>query len=328
MLSRDAHGLYWTGRYIERASHICRLVIDQFKAIEDRSVEDVDRGWQRLYSSLGREPVGGKLYPNSGDERIMMADVYTLTDDLIFEPQNPDAILTCFATARKNAQQARNIISHEMWSCLNVAYLDMREKSLMDIWEYKTEDFLLDAFFSVRTFSGIADNTMYQDHGWHFFRLGQFLERALLIASLIDAHIALYSINENHRKWEWGSLLGICEARVSYRRLHSFEFNPNDVLEFLVADAKLSHSLRNTLKLVEVTLIALSENQKPDHVSNVAKQIKLANSLIDYDWPHRDLTNDTATHSLLAGIQQACRLLHNDLGQFYFEYSIEDTQLL
>ena len=82
MLSRNAQGLYWIGRYLERAEHGCRLLADQLKALEDRPVEDIDRTWRRLYAGLDRKPIGGSLESNLDDEGFMLADSYTLADDL------------------------------------------------------------------------------------------------------------------------------------------------------------------------------------------------------------------------------------------------------
>ena len=45
MLSRNAQGLYWISRYLERAEHGCRLLVNQFQALQDRTVDELDRTW-------------------------------------------------------------------------------------------------------------------------------------------------------------------------------------------------------------------------------------------------------------------------------------------
>ena len=92
MLSRNAQGLYWIGRYLERAQHGCRLLTDQLETLKDRSVEEIELSWRRLYGALSRVPLGGELGSNLGDDWFMLANAYTLADDLTFEPDNPDAI--------------------------------------------------------------------------------------------------------------------------------------------------------------------------------------------------------------------------------------------
>ena len=59
MLARSAQGLYWMSRYLERAKHSCRLLAAQFETLEDRAVEEIDRSWRRIYSSVNRVPIGG-----------------------------------------------------------------------------------------------------------------------------------------------------------------------------------------------------------------------------------------------------------------------------
>ncbi len=114
MLSRNAQGLYWMGRYLERAQHGCHLLAEQFIIIEDRPVEQIDQSWRRLYLAVGRTPLGGHLEPPPDDEDFMLADAYTLADDLTFEPGNSDAIRNCVAAARESARQVRNVIPDKM----------------------------------------------------------------------------------------------------------------------------------------------------------------------------------------------------------------------
>ncbi len=56
MLSRSAQGLYWMGRYLERAEHLCRLLRLQTEALVDRPVREIYFGWKRIYGSMYRQP--------------------------------------------------------------------------------------------------------------------------------------------------------------------------------------------------------------------------------------------------------------------------------
>ena len=46
MLSRSAQGLYWMGRYLERADHLCRLLRLQTEALVDRPIAEIYNGWE------------------------------------------------------------------------------------------------------------------------------------------------------------------------------------------------------------------------------------------------------------------------------------------
>ena len=61
-------------RYLERAKHSCRLLAAQFETLEDRAVEEIDRSWRRIYSSVNRVPIGGELQSNFGGEDYMLVD--------------------------------------------------------------------------------------------------------------------------------------------------------------------------------------------------------------------------------------------------------------
>ena len=323
MLSRSARGLYWLGRYLERAQHGCRLLAAQFEALEDRPVEEIDRTWRRLYTGLGRAPLGGELGSNRGDEGFMLADAYTLTDDVTFEPNNPDSIRNCVAGARENARQARNVIGKDMWGCLNAAFLGLRDVGVEDIWNDRPGEFFLRTEDTIRTFSGIADSTMYRDEGWRFLRLGRFIERAQLLAALVDAQMAVFPPSEPHVESDWHSLLQICEARVAYSRLHSFDYRPATVVDFLVADPLLSHSLRYALARVSDALEAVSTRRPlADEARRRAGRMA---ARIDYDWPDRDAHDDAATRATLQEIRAACHRLHDDIEAAYFNYEIEDS---
>ena len=325
MLSRNAQGLYWLGRYLERGGHLCRLLAGQFRVLHDRSVDDIDRSWKLIYSALGREPLGGGLQPSLGQEQIMLADAYTLTDDLTFERQNPDSVISCFAMARENARQNRNHISLEMWTCLNVAFLDMSNKSLMDIWAGGARDFFLEASSAARAFSGWADDNMYRDHGWYFLCLGQFIERAQLVSGLVEAQIRLYPTSESSRVADWESLLGMCEASASFRRLYSIEYAPADVVHFLVADPKLSTSVRHALDRVSGTLTEINTETPAARTRRVTQHVEEAIALLDTDWPGRNSRSDDSACAALGSVRTVCETLHGGIQEAYFDYAIEDA---
>lgn len=325
MLSRDAEGIYWMSRYMERAGHVSRLIAEQLQSLHDRPFGSIERGWQRLFTALGRTPAGSALIPVDDDASEMLFDAFTLIDDLAFEPQNADALLTCLARARENARQVRNVISHEMWSCLNVAFLDMRDTRLQDIWTNQPQVFFSNASSVVTTFVGVADATMYRDHGWHFFRLGRFVERAVRTSSLLGAQIALFPTSEQHWVFDWGSLLRVCEARAAFRRVNSIEYPPADVVDFLVTDANLSNSICYTLNEVADAYDAIAGGRRDGPACDARRRIGRARAFIEYDWPTRDRADDDATRPMLQTITSACLQFHTDLEAAFFSYPVWDS---
>ena len=322
MLSHNAQGLYWIGRHLERAEHGCRLLADQLEALQDRPVEDIDRMWRRLYASLKRNPAGGSLESNLSDEEFMMADSFTLADDLTFEPSNPDAIRNCVALARENARQVRNTIGKDMWYCLNTVHLELSDIGIGDIWNNHPGEFYSHTKDAIRTFSGAADSIMYRDSGWHFLQLGRFIERAQLLASLLDAQVAIFPTGEQLIESDWGSLLRVCEARFAYNRRHSLEYRPCNVIGFLVSDPLLSHSIRFALARISASLEAVAEQQPAIGARRLEGRMS---AYIDYEWPVRDPDDDQSTRGALQTIHETLRHLHENIEATYFNYIIEDS---
>lgn len=326
MLSRSAQGLYWIGRYLERAQHGCRLLTDQFETLKDRSVEEIELSWRRLYAAVDRVPLGGGLGSNLGDDQFMLADAFTLAHDLTFESNNPDAIRSCLGTARENARQVRNTINDELWACLNVPFLEMRDVGIEDIWKDRPGEFYLRTEKAIETFSGIADSTMYRDERWHFLQLGRFVERTQLLAALIDAQLASFPSGEQPYSSDWLSLLRIFGARGAYGRLFSLEIRPALVIHFLVTDPLLSRSVRFGLEMILKALDVISGG-RPLAVEAGRRAGRMASS-IDYDWPNYDLEDEDTTRTVLQEIRQSCLLLHHDIRAAYFDYEIEDIPRL
>ena len=324
MLSRNAQGLYWMSRYLERAEHGCRLLTDQLESLEDRPVEEIDRGWRRIYAGLGREPTAGDLESSSGDESIMLADAYTLADDLTFEPQNPDSIRACIDAARENARQVRNAIGEEVWSSLNATYLGLRDIGIAEVWSRRPREFYLRTEDALRTFSGIAESTMYRDHGWHFLRLGRFVERMQLVSALVETQLLLFPTRDLHTESDWGSLLRVCDARAAYQRLRSLDYRPAGVVDFLVADPRLSHSIRYALAQISEALHEVAARREHPSALEATRRVGRMSAEIDYDWPERDRQDDVATRATLARFQDACRLVHVNIAHACFDYAIED----
>ncbi len=322
MLSRSAQGLYWIGRYLERAQHSCRLLTDQIETLKDRSVHEIDRSWRRLYVALGRAPLGGRLGSNLGDEQFMLADAFTLMHDLTFEDNNPDAVRNCLGSARENARQVRNAISKDLWSYLNIAYLEMRNTAIEDIWKDRLGEFYSSTENAIEAFSGIADNTMYRDERWHFLQLGRFVERTQLLAGLVGAQLAVFPTAAQHAQSDWLSLLRICRARDAYSRLFSLEARPAAVVRFLITDPLLSCSIRFGLEVIRNALDVISAG-RPLSVEAGRMAGRMAAS-IDCDWPNHDLENDGNTRAMLQDMRESFLQLHDDIESAYFDYDLED----
>ncbi|MGI9310077.1 MAG: alpha-E domain-containing protein [bacterium] len=321
MLSRNAQGLYWMGRYLERAEHMCRLLALQVEAMVDRPVREILFGWNRLYTTLGRSPPGGAIDLDADDD-YTMADSFTLADDLTFERANPDSVWSCFALGRENARQMRHCLNAEMWTCLNLAYLGIRERGIEQIWRVSPESFYTETARQIDTFTGVADATMYRDLGWRFMRLGRFIERAQFLLSLLLAQRAADRAQNEAAGIGWTGLLRARQAFEAYERNYSVEVRPRQALDLLVTDPSLPGSLCYSLDTAaaELAAIALAGAGAGAQTAAAAKRFTgRLGGMLRYEWPDREDRED-----LLAQAQRHCRDLHDLIIAAYVDYAVED----
>ena len=261
----------------------------------------------------------GDLKSDESDD-YTLADSYTLAGDLTFERDNPDSVRNCFALGRENARQVRHCISAEMWTCLNLAWLRIRDLNIEDIWKVSPESFYAETTLEINTFTGVADATMYRDEGWHFMRLGWFIERAQLLVALLLAQFAAGREQGETADTDWTSLLRSCQAFDAYKRSYSVEIQPERVIDLLVTDSLLPSSLCCVLDALAAELAALGES--PDSHAGAAAE-RLAGrlcTLVRYEWPDRE-----DRQALLAQVGEECRKFHSLVTTAYIDYAIEDS---
>ena len=319
MLSRSAQGLYWMGRYLERAQHLCRLLRLQTEALVDRPVREIYFGWRRIYASMDRQPPGGRLEIDNDDD-FTLADSYTLADDLTFERSNPDSVWSSFALGRENARQMRHCISAEMWISLNLAYLRIQELSIQDIWTTSPESFYAETAAEINTFSGVAGATMYRDDGWRFMQLGHFIERAQLAASPLLAHLTVAESTGDDSDDDWTSLLRCYNAFEAYSRKYSVEVHPGQVLDLLVTDPLLPSSLCRSFDSAAEELAGLAPGPGADSSAATRRLAGRLGALVHHDWPDREDREE-----FLRQVGEYCWELHNLVTSTYFDYRLGDS---
>ena len=322
MLARSAQGLYWMGRYLERAGHLCRLLQLQTEALVDRPIEEIYAGWNRIYTSLDRQPPGaGVVFEFSdsitGADDFALADSFTLADDLTFERTNPNSMWSCFASGRENARQMRHCISGEMWRALNLTYLRVQQISILDIWTNSPESFYASVSEDIDTFMGVAAATMYRDEGWHFMRLGRNIERAQQMGGLLLTQLEMDGPDAQHFESDWASLLRVYHAFEAYQRAYRVEVIPEQVLNLLVTDPLLPHSVCHALDAVTAELAVLGAGQDADASAAMRRLAGRASAMLHYEWPDSD--NREGVLELVAAF---CLELHNLITATYFDYPV------
>lgn len=318
MLSRSAQSLYWIGRYLERAGHLCRLLRLQSEALVDRPVREIHFGWNRIYNSIGSQPPGGRV-DLFGDEEFALADSFTLADDLTFERTNIGSIYSCFAQGRENARHTRHCISPEVWTCLNASYLKMQQQDMVSVWRSEPRAFYDETVAQINTFGGLSETTMYHDEGWSFLQLGRYIERAQRAAALLLSQVDTggASVGQEFHEADWISLLRVFHALEVYNQIYSADVQPGLVLDLLVSDPLLPESLCRSINLVESELDIIGRGPRRHSNRAVHRLTGRLSGLINYDWPDRE-----DRISLLREVSEYCGELHHLITAAYFDYPV------
>ncbi len=322
MLARSAQGIYWMGRYLERAGWMSRLLRLQAEALVDRPIREIHFGWRRIYTAIEYQPLGGILSLHPLDD-YNLVDAYFLTEELTFERSNPQSLLSCFENGRENARQMRHCISNQMWTSLNTEYLRIQNIQMQDIWLSSPASFYDQISAGIDTFAGVASSTMYRDVGWHFFRFGQFIERSQFACALLLAQKRLQLEAPDYDDADWASLLRVFNAFEVYERQYSIEIDPDRALEILVSDSRLPESLRRSLSRADQELSSIGDS--PNRLAGESAQ-RLAGrlgALIRFDWPDR---KDKV--AFLRQVREYSLQLHHLVSNAYFDYAVEDAPLM
>ena len=170
LLSRMAETLFWTGRYVERADDTARLV----DVYVHQLLGDPGPG-----SAADCGPLFGILGVKPGEDTE--PDVGVALFRLAYDSGSPSAISGSVLAARAGARGIREVISSEMWECLNVAGhgLAGQRRAAERLGPHVFLRFIRER---AALFFGLADSTMSHDDAWRFLVLGRSLERADMTA--------------------------------------------------------------------------------------------------------------------------------------------------
>ncbi|HZV84132.1 MAG TPA: alpha-E domain-containing protein [Brevundimonas sp.] len=238
MLSRTADSLYWTGRYIERADFLARILEATLRlaAIPTRGDGDAETVWASALASAGAPRALGRS-PTEKSVREFLA----------FAPDNASSITACITRARTNARSVRTALTIELWEAINGAWNGLAEQGQPT----RRDDFarFLEWVKTVTlSVEGATSRTMLRNDGYYFLRLGAAIERADNTARLLDVKYHLL-LPEGERVggqldyFQWTTLLREVSALTAYRWVYRDSVKPWLVADLLVLNRQMPRSL-------------------------------------------------------------------------------------
>jgi len=178
MLARNAESLYWIGRYVERADDTARILdVSVHQLLEDANV-DADAATRILLGVLG-------VVPPDGD----VLDAWSLTELVGYSAEQPASIVSSVSSARENARGAREVVSAEMWECLNATWNALPERQRYARW-VGPHAFVSYVEDRAAMLNGLAASTMSRDDTWRFYLLGRSVERVDMVVRLLLSRVS------------------------------------------------------------------------------------------------------------------------------------------
>lgn len=241
MLSRTAASLFWTGRYIERADFMCRLLDATARLASLPSTYGGDpTAWTGALAAAGVADAFATtgLEPSEG----------AVTHFLAVSADNPSSIRNCLERARSNARAVRTALTLEAWQALNGAWHEVDRFAGPRLSQERMGELVETVRRTVLAYEGAAHRTMLRDGAYWFLQLGAAVERADNTARLLDVkyHLLLprdEAVGGSLDYFQWVTVLRTVSANTAYRWVYRDTVKPWRVADLLIFNTQMPRSL-------------------------------------------------------------------------------------
>ncbi|MEV7694295.1 alpha-E domain-containing protein [Microbacterium sp. NPDC089189] len=304
MLSRIAESLFWIGRYIERSDGTARILDVHLQLLLEDPWIDEDTACRSLLSVMGSSPP---------DDIENVNREYVLAR-LAVDRMNPSSILYSLTSSRENARRAREIVSTELWECLNTTNARMPRRLQTD----KVHEFFQWVRERAALAVGIVDSSTSRDEAWQFFTLGRSIERADMTARLL----ATRSLTEASGP-SWTTILRSCGAYEAYLRTYRGMPSARNAAEFLLLDRLFPRSIIYSISRAEECISAIDPREdRVGHSNQVLRALGRIRNDLEYQ-PIGEILTELPAHMLR--VQTVTREASDAIRQRFFPTQAEPS---
>ena len=277
MLSRAAEQMFWMGRYVERACNVSRfLEVNYYLSLD----------WEQQYVQW--EP----LVQITGDYDFFQSkrgqfDAQTVMQFLLLDTDYHNSAISALALARENARGSREYLPVEFWEELNRAH------QLLGTYATRNEitTGIMQRLCSKITetgvnLQGICEDYMWHGEGYHFFRLGVWMERADKTSRFLHAKYFYLlpdskDVGSTLDDLHWAALLHSLAGLDIYHRQYGL-VTPDKVIAFLVLDDRFPRSIRFCLQRAVGCLESIIAPEGNDEANDSSQSLGTLENLVDY----------------------------------------------
>ncbi|MBN2163036.1 MAG: alpha-E domain-containing protein [Pontiellaceae bacterium] len=256
MLSRVADTIYWTARYVERASNTARFLEASYYMNLDLTGNGEEQ-WSPLVEITGDMPIFKARYGEASRENVMHF--------LMFNPEYPNSIARCLSTARDNARGLREILPPDLFEELNTLG-KMVPEATREKAHFHSRVFELcrEIKHADMHISGIVSETMERGQGYHFWRTGEYLERADKTSRLLNVKYFYLlpqssDVGTTLDDLQWGAMLQSLDATEIYSRNYGL-IDPHQVIRLIVLDRGFPRSILFCLRQALNSLYRITDD--------------------------------------------------------------------
>jgi uncharacterized alpha-E superfamily protein len=302
MLSRHAEGLFWLGRYVERASYVTRMLDVASNKQLERSAAPSRQVWRDLLRVLYLED---EFAASHG------ADVSTgaINRFLVFDKANPSSIVASVVEARANVMSVRDIVPIELLETVNQLYLQLTNRSLERFVDRSPHELYEAVAGQCRAVTGAIDEAMPRNDGYSFLMLGRLLERAEMTCRMIDVNRTA----SGHDSSAWMSVLRSVSGFHGFMQQYGPLAPADDVVRFMLQEPSFPFGVLHCLRRAA----ALTEEVGGAEAWTSARRVGRLTAELGYAEipPIGDDALEVLLENLQDGIQLASEGLHADLYQ-------------
>ena len=185
MLGRNAAGIFWMFRYLERSENTARIM----QAGHRMFLTNTNSGYDDWASILDAASLRQTF-----EEKFAEFDAFKVRNFVLRDKGNPSSVMSCIANARENARMVRTVLTKEVFEAVNETYLILKEILKRPVSDRN----LVKTLATIRRQSGLVrgslHGTMLRNDIYEFARLGTFIERADYTARILDMKLSLIHI--------------------------------------------------------------------------------------------------------------------------------------
>ncbi len=240
MLGRTANGLFWMFRYLERAENTARLLDAGLRMALTRDLETAEAEWRSVIATLGLKPQYEAVHDTY--------DGSSVWNFVLRDKGNPANVREMFAAMRNNARTARTNISSEVWEAVNENWMALDKLLARPVSQGQVGQIVSRLRRTGTQVHGALDGSVLRNEGYHFARVGTFIERAESTARILDMKYYLLLPSVSHvgsslDTGQWDQVLRSVAGASAYTLLNAGQIDARGIVEFLVLDDRFPRSL-------------------------------------------------------------------------------------